>query len=208
MNIEIADRLVALRKEHGYSQEALAAKLGLSRQAISKWERADASPDTDNLMALAALYGITLDALINPETAPIAPTAAETEEETPTPKPPKTELQKKGIKLLKFPFPLFVAIVFLVLGIALHVWNPAWLLFVLIPIYYHFAAALTIRSRKARMLAMPVPEIIILLYLLCGIFLQLWRTAWVLFLLIPLYYWLTACFCKEKTSLEDTADAD
>ena len=51
MNIEIADRLVKLRKEHNLSQEALASKLGLSRQAVSKWERAEASPDTDNLVA-------------------------------------------------------------------------------------------------------------------------------------------------------------
>ena len=53
MNIKLADRLVALRKENGYSQEVLAEKLGLSRQSISKWERAEASPDTDNLIALA-----------------------------------------------------------------------------------------------------------------------------------------------------------
>ena len=55
MNIEIANRLVALRKANGLSQEALAEKLGISRQAISKWERAEASPDNDNLMALAPL---------------------------------------------------------------------------------------------------------------------------------------------------------
>jgi transcriptional regulator with XRE-family HTH domain len=65
MNIEIADRLVALRKESGYSQEALATKLGISRQAVSKWERAEASPDTDNLIALSRLYGISIDRLLN-----------------------------------------------------------------------------------------------------------------------------------------------
>lgn len=65
MNIEIADRLVKLRKEHNLSQEALASKLGLSRQAVSKWERAEASPDTDNLVALAELYGVPLDEILN-----------------------------------------------------------------------------------------------------------------------------------------------
>ena len=64
MNIQFADRLVALRREQGWSQEELAIRLGVSRQAVSKWERAEASPDTDNLIALARLYGISLDQLL------------------------------------------------------------------------------------------------------------------------------------------------
>ena len=65
MNLEIANRLVEYRKRAGYSQEELADKLGISRQAVSKWERVEASPDTDNLIALANLYGVSLDELIN-----------------------------------------------------------------------------------------------------------------------------------------------
>ena len=65
MNIETANRLYELRKKNGLSQEELADKLGISRQAVSKWERAEASPDTDNLILLAKLYGITLDELLN-----------------------------------------------------------------------------------------------------------------------------------------------
>lgn len=64
MNIEIANRLVKLRKENNLSQEALANKLGISRQAVSKWERAEASPDTDNLIMLAKIYDISLDDLL------------------------------------------------------------------------------------------------------------------------------------------------
>ncbi|MEG0367757.1 MAG: helix-turn-helix transcriptional regulator, partial [Coprobacillus sp.] len=64
MNIEIANKLLQLRKEKGLSQEQLAAELGISRQAISKWERAEASPDTDNLIELAKLYGVSLDDLL------------------------------------------------------------------------------------------------------------------------------------------------
>ena len=67
MTIEIADRLIQLRKKHGLSQEELADKLGLSRQAVSKWERAEASPDTDNLICLAKLYGVSLDELLSTE---------------------------------------------------------------------------------------------------------------------------------------------
>lgn len=65
MTIEIANRLIKLRKKNGYSQEELADKLGISRQAVSKWERAEASPDTDNLICLAKLYGVSLDELLS-----------------------------------------------------------------------------------------------------------------------------------------------
>lgn len=67
MNVEIAQRLANMRREKGYSQEALASKLGLSRQAVSKWERAESQPDTGNLIALADLYGVTLDELVRVE---------------------------------------------------------------------------------------------------------------------------------------------
>ena len=64
MTIELANRLAELRKQKGLSQEELADKLGVSRQAISKWERAEASPDTDNLIELAKIYDISLDELV------------------------------------------------------------------------------------------------------------------------------------------------
>ena len=67
MTLETANRLVQLRKDHGLSQEELAEKLGVSRQAVSKWERAESSPDTDNLIALAELYHISLDTLVRGE---------------------------------------------------------------------------------------------------------------------------------------------
>lgn len=67
MNIEIANRLVNLRKEKGFSQEQLAERIGVSRQAVSKWERSEASPDTDNLIMLARLYEVSLDELLRTE---------------------------------------------------------------------------------------------------------------------------------------------
>ena len=65
MNIELANRLLQYRKNSGLSQEELAEKLEISRQSISKWERAEASPDTDNIIELAKIYNVTLDELLN-----------------------------------------------------------------------------------------------------------------------------------------------
>lgn len=69
MNIEIANRLLQYRKQSKLSQEELAEKIGVSRQAVSKWERAEASPDTDNLILLAEVYGVTLDELLKGSTS-------------------------------------------------------------------------------------------------------------------------------------------
>ena len=210
MNIEIANRLVQLRKENGLSQEALAAKLGISRQAISKWERAEASPDTDNLMALAELYGMSLDALLNTENDQYILNGAEenADDEKKKVKKEKTELQKKGIKMLKFPFPLIVVIVFLIFGFAANLWHPAWLIFLLLPIYYHLAGALCIRSKKARLLAMPVPEVALLIYMCFGILANLWSPTWIVLLVIPLYYWLVASFYKEKKAEDSVSESE
>ncbi len=64
MTIEIANRLVELRRNRGLSQEELAEKLGISRQAVSKWERAESSPDIDNIIMLSRLYGVSVDELL------------------------------------------------------------------------------------------------------------------------------------------------
>ena len=69
MNMEFANRLASYRKKAGLSQEELADKLGVTRQAVSKWECGESSPDTDNLIALAKLYNVTLDELIYGEKA-------------------------------------------------------------------------------------------------------------------------------------------
>ena len=81
MDLAMAQRLVDRRKAAGLSQEALAAQLGVSRQAVSKWERSESSPDTDNLIALAALYGVSLDELLYGEAAGDSDGGTETSDE-------------------------------------------------------------------------------------------------------------------------------
>ncbi|WP_251198589.1 helix-turn-helix transcriptional regulator [Anaerotardibacter muris] len=91
MNVEIAQRLAMRRKHAGLSQEALAEKLGVSRQAVSKWERSESSPDTDNLIALAQLYNVSLDDLLYAEVSSTTETeAASRSEESAIEPDPKT----------------------------------------------------------------------------------------------------------------------
>ena len=58
------EKLVTLRKDSGMSQDALAEKLGVSRQAVSKWELGTAMPETKNIVQLAEIFGVTTDYLL------------------------------------------------------------------------------------------------------------------------------------------------
>ena len=60
----LGERLTALRKEKGMSQDALAGILGVSRQSVSKWETDASIPDLDNLVRLSDLFEVTLDELV------------------------------------------------------------------------------------------------------------------------------------------------
>ncbi len=60
----LADKIIRLRKKNGWSQEELAEKMQVSRQAVSKWESAQAIPDLEKILALGRLFGVTTDYLI------------------------------------------------------------------------------------------------------------------------------------------------
>jgi len=65
--MKLSDKIIQLRKSNGYSQENLAEKLNVSRQAISRWESATAQPDAANILQLSKLFGVTTDYLLNDE---------------------------------------------------------------------------------------------------------------------------------------------
>ncbi|MGN0745359.1 MAG: helix-turn-helix domain-containing protein [Aristaeellaceae bacterium] len=63
----LADKIIQLRKKSGWSQEELAEKLGVSRQAVSKWEGAQSIPDLERVLAMSRLFGVSTDYLLKDE---------------------------------------------------------------------------------------------------------------------------------------------
>lgn len=63
----LADKIMALRKKAGWSQEELAARLNVSRQSVSKWEGAQSIPDMDKVVQMSRLFGVTTDFLLKDE---------------------------------------------------------------------------------------------------------------------------------------------
>ena len=63
----LADKLTALRKKAGWSQEELAEQLGVTRQSVSKWEGAQSVPDMDKVGQMSRLFGVTTDFLLKDE---------------------------------------------------------------------------------------------------------------------------------------------
>ena len=61
----IKENILMLRNVNGYSQEAVAEKIGISRKAYAKWEKGETVPDVERCQKLAELYGVTLDSLVN-----------------------------------------------------------------------------------------------------------------------------------------------
>ncbi len=63
----LADKIIDLRKKNGWSQEELAEKLGVSRQAVSKWEGAQSVPDLEKILQMSRIFGVTTDYLVKDE---------------------------------------------------------------------------------------------------------------------------------------------
>ncbi len=200
MSLLLGTKLADLRKRHGYSQEVLAEKMGVSRQAVSKWERGESSPDTDTLIELAKLYEVSLDELVgHKQISDVEPIPEKTKANTKK----SNEKGKKlypglSTKLLKFPFPLVITAVYVLLGIACHIWHPTWLMFLLIPAYYHIAIGFRAKTKKGLLLGMPVFEAALILFLNLGLSFGAWKWAWILFIISIGYYWGVIFYVKKN----------
>lgn len=178
MTIELANRLCAYRKYHGLSQEELAEKLEISRQAVSCWERAETSPDTDNLILLSKIYSVTLDELLyrDPQEVSLR-----------EPMPPQSSGRKrKKYNWCDFPFTLICFAAYICLGVLFSPGSWGWglVVFLLVPLYYTLFDAIAARDP----LTFCFPVLVLLIYLILGITLHWWHPGWLVFLTIPIYY--------------------
>ncbi len=113
----LSEKIYTLRRKQGLSQEQLAEKIGVSRQAISKWEGGLSVPELDRLKALSECFQVTIDELTENRTVS-ASDGAMTEKENPA--PIKTEESRAGICLC-----LTGAVCLILFGLATVIYPPA-----------------------------------------------------------------------------------
>ena len=197
MNIEIANRLVELRKKNGLSQEELADKLGLSRQAVSKWERAESSPDTDNLICLAKLYNVSLDDLLNTDETleEISREVKEKEEEKSRIEKEtneKNEAEEKRRKkfnlvegILSGSLALIMTIIYFVVCFNHpNEWSRLWIIYFGVVIIPSIVKAI----KNRRFCQFNYAVLVTCAFMGLGFYLDLWHPGWIVFLSIPVFY--------------------
>lgn len=186
MNVEIAQRLAELRRERGFSQEGLAEQLGLSRQAVSKWERAESAPDMGNLIALADLYEVTLDELLR-----VSP---EVEEDMRFESQERAESVETEAAAAAEAAAATAAEVPEAPKVVVEVSAPAASVPAAAPGGFPPSASVPIAPPPAPrpkdpLQTFPYPLLCAVIFLLAGFCFGWWHPAWVIFLTIPFYYW-------------------
>lgn len=196
MNVEIAQRLAELRRERGFSQEGLAEQLGLSRQAVSKWERAESAPDMGNLIALADLYEVTLDELlrVSPEVeedmrfeSQERAESVETEAAAAAEAALAAAARAEAAAATAAEVPEAPKVV-------VEVSAPAASVPAAAPGGFPPSASVSIAPPPAprpkdSLQSFPYPLLCAVVFLLAGFCFGWWHPAWVIFLTIPFYYW-------------------
>ncbi len=207
MTVDIASKLMAMRKDHGLSQEELADKLGVSRQSVGKWERAESSPDTDNLILLAQLYGVSIDKLLGTE-----PEDGDSSVATTDTKPNGRGMtfsysilgkNKNGEQSKSFGIIGSLAvIIYLVLGVFGY-WHPAWIIFVAVPVVEFVVTAIVNRYGVAKFFVdFPLAVLVTLAYLTVGCVWNCWHPWWILYLTVPLYHTITCIAFRKQATIK------
>ena len=183
MNTDFAQKLSGYRQQKGLSQEELAQKIGVSSQTVSEWERGESSPDTDNLIALSEIYGISLDELIKGKNQ--HQSVFQTADSSYTESSDKSQGSKFKI-LSDFPYSLICVLIHCLWGMSgiLGGWSYSWTIFLTIPVYYLIVSMI----QKRKLITLCYPLIVVAIFLLLGFCFDLWNICWVIFLIVPFFF--------------------
>jgi transcriptional regulator with XRE-family HTH domain len=110
-------KLAKLRKEHNYTQEQLAAVLGVSRQSVSKWESDLAYPETDKLIRLSELFDCSLDYLLKGAEDGVDVSSCENITDIQVDTPDTSHIKRKIIRALA------IILLFVFIGVIYCQWN-------------------------------------------------------------------------------------
>ena len=120
--MKLCEKLYELRRAAGLSQEELAERLNVSRQAVSKWENGAAQPELSKLVELSRLYGVSVDVLLSLEEAEKGDAKAAASVDAPTPAPAQETLAAPK-KVRRQKLLLGAAAVCLALAVGLALYN-------------------------------------------------------------------------------------
>ena len=218
----LGENLLKLRKGRGFSQEELAEVLGVSRQAVSKWERGEAYPDTENLIAISKLYNVTLDELVYSSVEQKENFSLMNEEERKNMKDefdktfrtnildddedddgdddedendPEVIASKHRFRLwYNLPYPIVITVAYLLWGFLFDGWWIGWTLYITIPVYYSVIDCI----RRKRISSFAYPVFATFLFCFFGMAYGIWHPLWVIYVTIPIFYSLASVIDRKK----------
>ena len=118
----LADKIIDLRKKHGWSQEELAEQLNVSRQSVSKWESGMSVPDLNKIIAMSELFGVSTDYLLKDELDAATPSETAGKDDTAPARTVTAEEANEYMKTVAFHSKRII------LGVALCILSPITLI--------------------------------------------------------------------------------
>jgi len=197
MVYNLGERISSLRKEMNLSQEALSEKVGVSRQAISKWERNEATPDIYNLVTLSEIFQVTLDDLVSDDIYSIPANGL---------KPIGLDIKATAEKLIMFGVAIFIlsAFVFVISPLGITFNFIIFTLMIILGVVSIIKAGFLfdrykklnqdiedqIKTKEIKTKKEAFKTIVsvscTIIYLYLGFFKMLWHPGWLIFLFVPI----------------------
>lgn len=113
--MSFSEKLIKLRKQHGFSQEELGYKLNVTRQTVSKWELGQTVPEINKLISLSQIYGISLDELTNEDKLNVDNTTKK--DDIKIENENKNKTNDKDLRKILIPIIIALVVIALILGI-------------------------------------------------------------------------------------------